>query len=68
MESEMYSNTSCMEVKTPCHTYLLSGQRHMGQKSAQHISTLGLRHCQCCLILLQDDGRGQNGQRERRAD
>lgn len=40
-------------VKIQYFPYLFTGQRHIGQKSVQNISTLGLRRCQCCLVVLQ---------------
>lgn len=52
---------------TSNHSYLLAGQRHVGQKSVQNVSALGLRQCQRILVLLwgwggqkkTEEGRGE---------
>lgn len=48
-------------VKIQYFPYLFTGQRHIGQKSVQNISTLGLRRCQCCLVVLQSVERTKRG-------
>lgn len=53
---------------TSHHSYLLAGQRHVGQKSVQNVSALGLRQCQRILVLLWRGGKRKKKKEEGRGE